>query len=123
VTIDVTSEARYNPQLQTNSDADTCCYSESMGVNGKGLRKTVNDLLCNPVRIFYCIQVRKNQRKLVASQASNSITLPQHCAQAFCRCFEKEIPHTVMLWTGFLRVRRTIQKLYSRTGFQHERER
>jgi hypothetical protein len=45
-----------------------------MGVNGKGLRKTVNDLLHNPVRIFYCIQVRKNQRKLIASNRATVST-------------------------------------------------
>jgi len=51
-----------------------------MGVNKEGLTKTVNDPLCNLDHIFYFLQVRKDQHKLVATKARKRITLPQRCA-------------------------------------------
>ena len=50
-----------------------------MGVNEEGLTKTLNDLLCNLDRICYSIYVRKDQHKLVATEARNGVLLPQRC--------------------------------------------
>jgi hypothetical protein len=63
-----------------DGDADTRRHNELMGVNKKGLTKTVNNLLYNLDRIFYYFQVRKDQHKLITTEARNGITLPQRCS-------------------------------------------
>jgi len=66
--------------LGIDSDADTRRHKELMGTDEKGLMKTVNNLLYNLDRIFYYFQVRKDQHKLVATEACKGITLPQCCS-------------------------------------------
>jgi hypothetical protein len=63
-----------------DSDADTRCHNELMGVDEEGLAKTVNDLLYNLDCIFNCLQVGKDQHKLVTTEARNGIPLPECCA-------------------------------------------
>jgi hypothetical protein len=65
--------------LGIDGDADTRRHNELMDVDEKGLTKTVNDLLCNLDHIFYSLQVKKDQNKLVAAEARNGITFPQCC--------------------------------------------
>jgi hypothetical protein len=63
--------------IRIDSDADTRRHNELMGVDEKGLTKTVNDLLCNLDHIFSFLQVRKAQNKFIATEARNGITFPQ----------------------------------------------